>query len=127
MADERKLKLATVKLLLKERQPEAACGILWTMDDPTATKWLEQLGTKQARKTQRLHGICLSAVAILLCIALGAGWLLGQGSKPDLQGQLSAESTAVYALTATAVQPTVDAIQSRNLTVEAILTATASE
>ena len=126
MADERKLKLATVKLLLKEGQQEAACGILRTMDDATAHKWLEQLGTKQARKTQRHHGIRLSAIAVLLCLALGVGWLLGQGSQPDLQGQLSAESTAVYALTATAVQPTVDAIQSRNLTVEALLTATAN-
>ena len=127
MADERKLKLATAKLLLKERQPEAACGILRTMDDPTATKWLQQLGIKQARRTQRLNGIRLSAIAVLLCFALGAGWLLGQGNQPDLQGQLSAESTAVYALTATEIQSTADAIQARNLTVEAILTATASE
>ena len=127
MADERKLKLATVKLLVKEGQPDAARGILRTMDDPTATKWLEQLGTKQARKTQQLNGIRLSAIAVLLCLALGAGWLLGQGSQPDLQSQLSAESTAVYALTATEIQSTADAIQARNLTVEAILTATASE
>lgn len=127
MADERKLKLATARLLLKQGQQQAARGVLQTMDDPTAAKWLEQLGKHKTRQRQWLRGLRLSALAVLLCLALGVGWLLGRVGQLDWQDQLLVESTSVYVLTATGVQPTADAIQSRNLTVEAILTTTATE